>query len=98
MMVAGHCRPFNLTGFHVVTIPIGLDRDGLPIGVQIVGEHWYDERLLGIAKTADALTPRPPLPALGEGELAAFRFWRDRDITSEHPRLRPAAGRSTLSS
>lgn len=52
--VADYCRPFNLTGHPVVTIPIGLDRDGLPIGVQIVGKRWQDERLLGIAQ---ALAP-----------------------------------------
>jgi amidase len=55
MMVAGYCRPFNLTGHPVVTIPIGLDGDGLPIGVQIAGKRWHDERLLGIAKAVTSI-------------------------------------------
>jgi len=49
-LCTAHCRPFNLTGHPVVVLPIGQDRDGLPIGVQLVGARWRDERLLGIAR------------------------------------------------
>ena len=45
-----HCFPFNITGNPAVVIPIGRDREGLPIGVQVVGPRWRDERLLAIAK------------------------------------------------
>ncbi len=48
--VADYCRPFNLTGQPVVTIPVARDDDGLPIGIQIVGPLWTDARLLVIAK------------------------------------------------
>jgi amidase len=48
--VIGHCGPFNLTGHPVVVVPVGTDPDGLPIGVQIVGKRWGEERLLGIAE------------------------------------------------
>jgi len=34
--------PFNLTGHPALTLPIGWNRNGLPIGLQIVG-RWYDE-------------------------------------------------------
>jgi amidase len=54
--IADYCRPFNLTGHPVVTIPVGLDQDGLPIGVQIVGRLWSDERLLGIAKSVSRIS------------------------------------------
>lgn len=47
--LADYCRPFNLTGHPVVTIPVGLDREGLPIGIQIVGPLWSDTMLLRIA-------------------------------------------------
>lgn len=40
---------FNLTGHPVVSIPIGYDKNGLPIGIQIVGKRWYDAELLAIA-------------------------------------------------
>lgn len=48
--IVGHCGPFNFTGHPVVVIPIGRDPDGLPIGVQIVGRRWGEERLLAIAE------------------------------------------------
>lgn len=53
--VADYCRPFNLTGQPVVTIPLALDHNGLPIGIQIAGSLWSDARLLAIAKTISAI-------------------------------------------
>ncbi len=44
---------FNLTGNPVVVIPIGYTKDGLPIGVQIVGKRWRDMELLAIAGQID---------------------------------------------
>ncbi|MCO5178290.1 MAG: amidase, partial [Thermomicrobiales bacterium] len=55
-LLAGYCRPFNLTGHPVVTLPVGFAPDGLPIGVQLVGARWSESRLLGIARAmADAM-------------------------------------------
>ncbi len=39
----------NLAGLPALTMPAGLDEDGLPIGVQIVGPRWSETRLLEIA-------------------------------------------------
>jgi amidase len=47
---------FNLTGNPVVVIPIGYSKEGLPIGVQIVGKHWRDMELLSVAKTIDGVS------------------------------------------
>jgi amidase len=58
-----YCRPFNLTGHPVVTLPIGHDTRGLPIGAQFVGPRWSDAGLLSIARALAELTPgfqRPP--------------------------------------
>jgi amidase len=60
--VIGHCAPFNFTGHPVVVVPIGHDEDGLPIGMQIVGRRWSEERLLAIA-------------ALIAGATTSFRQW-----------------------
>ncbi len=51
--------PFNLTGHPAITLPIGWDRKGLPIGLQIVG-RWYDENgLIDLAsKLYAALSPQ----------------------------------------
>ncbi|MGF1515446.1 MAG: amidase family protein [Elainellaceae cyanobacterium] len=40
---------FNLTGHPVVAIPIGQTQNGLPIGLQVVGQRWRDMNLLAIA-------------------------------------------------
>lgn len=50
LATCAYVRPFNLTGHPVVVIPIGLDDEGLPIGIQIVGPRWKDEYLLGAAR------------------------------------------------
>jgi amidase len=51
MMASGaYTVPFNLTGHPVVVIPIGQTRDGLPIGMQIVGKRWREMELLAIAQ------------------------------------------------
>jgi amidase len=57
-----HCFPFNITGHPALVVPLALDPGGLPIGAQLVGRRWGDERLIAIAR---ALAPhtggfRPP--------------------------------------
>lgn len=39
-----------LTGLPSVAMPVGLDSQGLPIGIQLIGHRWEDERLLATAK------------------------------------------------
>jgi amidase len=59
--VTGSISP--LTGLTSVVIPAGLDSQGLPIGVQLIGRRWEDERLLPIAVRVAAITGgfrRPP--------------------------------------
>ena len=41
--------PFNLTGHPAITIPCGFDRDGLPIGLQLVGRLRRESDLLAAA-------------------------------------------------
>jgi aspartyl-tRNA(Asn)/glutamyl-tRNA(Gln) amidotransferase subunit A len=55
---------FDLTGHPAISIPCGFTRDGLPVGLQIVG-HWHDEALvLRAAAAFEAARPwaqhRPP--------------------------------------
>lgn len=45
----GYTMPLNLTGSPVVVMPIGQSKNGLPIGIQIVGKRWKDMELLTIA-------------------------------------------------
>lgn len=41
--------PFNLTGQPAVSVPVGVDGDGLPVGVQVVARHGHDEDALAVA-------------------------------------------------
>ncbi|MBS0447073.1 MAG: amidase [Proteobacteria bacterium] len=55
--------PFNLTQQPACTIPCGLTRDGLPIGLQIVGPMFGDALVLRAARAYEQLRPiaRPRL-------------------------------------
>ncbi|MFZ1041459.1 MAG: amidase [Anaerolineales bacterium] len=41
--------PFNLTGLPAISIPCGFNREGLPIGLQIVAKAWNEAALLRTA-------------------------------------------------
>ncbi|MDO8688701.1 MAG: amidase [Dehalococcoidia bacterium] len=63
MAAAAYTVPFNLTGSPAVVLPVTQSREGLPIGVQLVGRRWRDMDLLAIADhIAEVTGPfrRPP--------------------------------------
>jgi len=55
----------NITGYPGISVPSGLDRDGLPTGIQLIGRPGRDAALLALAAQAEqALGPmgRPSTP------------------------------------
>jgi amidase len=59
----GYTSPFNLTGHPVVVLPLARSAEGLPIGVQVVGQRWGEMKLLAIAEQLAEITgpfQRPP--------------------------------------
>jgi aspartyl-tRNA(Asn)/glutamyl-tRNA(Gln) amidotransferase subunit A len=42
-------RPANFTGHPAISIPCGFTREGLPVGLQLIGPRWSEARLLAIA-------------------------------------------------
>jgi aspartyl-tRNA(Asn)/glutamyl-tRNA(Gln) amidotransferase subunit A len=49
--------PFNLSGSPAVTLPCGFAGDGLPMGLQLVGPHLGDARLLRAAALYEMAAP-----------------------------------------
>ncbi|MSO77886.1 MAG: amidase, partial [Alphaproteobacteria bacterium] len=61
-----YTHPFNMTGHPAVTVPCGWTVAGLPVGLQIVGPWWSDDRVLRAAALFEEARPwaqrRPVLP------------------------------------
>jgi amidase len=59
--------PFNLTGHPSVVLPLAKSREGLPIGVQLVGKRWSEPALLAlaqkVARISGAFSPPPKFSA-----------------------------------
>lgn len=55
--------PFNMTGQPAVSLPAGLTRAGLPVGLQLVGPVGADDLVLTVARRLEAeLAPLPVPP------------------------------------
>jgi amidase len=50
MATQGYTTPFSLTESPVLSMPIGLSSNSLPIGIQIIGKRYEDFKLLMIGK------------------------------------------------
>jgi amidase len=55
----------TLTGLPVVSVPAGLDRSNLPVGVQVVAPRWNEEGVLALAAAIQSVAPLPAPPAIG---------------------------------
>ena len=51
------CPPFNTTGQPVINIPTGLNSQGLPIGVQIVGKPKEEATIIALAAQIEQAKP-----------------------------------------
>ena len=60
------CRPNflgNLTGLPALSAPVGQDSDGLPIGLQLIGDAWDEATLLSLSAELERLgVARAPKP------------------------------------
>jgi aspartyl-tRNA(Asn)/glutamyl-tRNA(Gln) amidotransferase subunit A len=46
--------PFDLTGSPALSVPFGWSREGLPIGVQVVGRHFEEATVLEVGLALEA--------------------------------------------
>ena len=49
--------PFNTTGQPAVSMPLGADSSGVPIGVQLVAAYGREDLLIRAASQLEAATP-----------------------------------------
>lgn len=56
--------PFNLSQQPAITVPCGLTGDGLPIGLQLVGPMFGDDRVLRAARAYERAVGPFPRPAI----------------------------------
>src|SRR5579883_257558 len=52
----------NLTGQPAIVLPCGFSKEGLPIGLQLIGKRWGEAKLLAVAKVLEKLLPPCPVP------------------------------------
>ncbi len=51
----------NLTGLPAISVPAGYDRDGMPVGFQLLGRAWDEALLLRLARVVErSVTRRAP--------------------------------------
>jgi aspartyl-tRNA(Asn)/glutamyl-tRNA(Gln) amidotransferase subunit A len=49
LVLLRNTRPFNVWGLPAISVPCGLTKNGLPIGLQIAGPHWREDLVLRLA-------------------------------------------------
>jgi mandelamide amidase len=55
--------PGSVAGLPGISIPVGLTRTGLPVGLEFDGPFWTDKRLLSITMALETVFPALPEPA-----------------------------------
>ncbi len=59
----------NMTGYPAASVPFGLSKEGLPIGIQVIGRRYFDEDVFAVAHAIEELHPWSQLYSLLEESL-----------------------------
>ena len=46
----------NLAGLPAMSLPVGFDDNHLPVGLQLIGNHWQEDKLLNMADAYQQVT------------------------------------------
>jgi Asp-tRNA(Asn)/Glu-tRNA(Gln) amidotransferase A subunit family amidase len=56
LLLLRNTRPANVWGLPAISIPCGFTAAGLPIGLQIIGPHWGEAKVLQLAQAYEQAT------------------------------------------
>jgi len=56
LVLLRNTRPFNVWGLPAITVPCGFTKSGLPLGLQIIGPHWGEAKVLKLAEAYEHAT------------------------------------------
>ncbi len=56
LLLLRNTRPINVWGLPAISLPCGFTESGLPIGLQIIGPHWGESRVLQVANAYEQAT------------------------------------------
>lgn len=56
LLLLRNTRPVNVWGLPAISIPCGFTSAGLPVGLQIIGPHWREDRVLQLAYAYEQAT------------------------------------------
>src|SRR5712691_5926375 len=56
LLLLRNTRPINVWGLPAISIPCGFTPAGLPIGLQIIGPHWGEAKVLQLAQAYEQAT------------------------------------------
>jgi Asp-tRNA(Asn)/Glu-tRNA(Gln) amidotransferase A subunit family amidase len=59
-------RPWTVSGFPAMSLPTGLDKHGLPCGVQLAAQPYAEERLLDVAAWCERVLAFSACPTAGD--------------------------------
>jgi aspartyl-tRNA(Asn)/glutamyl-tRNA(Gln) amidotransferase subunit A len=73
MVLARTAIPWSLVGFPVISVPVGVDPLGLPIGLQLVAPPHHEATLVAVASAVEALVPVSARTSSGERRAGSGR-------------------------
>jgi len=59
---AAYTAPFNISGHPAISFPAGVSREGIPIGMQLVGRRGSEYEQLGVGHAIASRLELPPFP------------------------------------
>jgi aspartyl-tRNA(Asn)/glutamyl-tRNA(Gln) amidotransferase subunit A len=62
--------PANIAGVPGISVPAGLDADGLPLGLQVIGRHFDEETVFAVGQVLEDAAGFTAKPAIRAGALS----------------------------